>query len=68
MFSSPQRPPVSPTLNPDASPAALPPRFHSQPSIESTISNSSLQDLDETEFTGSELARYMGELNFDLAT
>ncbi|XP_072747698.1 pyrokinin-1 receptor isoform X2 [Anoplolepis gracilipes] len=46
------------------------PRFQSHPSIESanTISNSSLQDLDETEFTGSELARYMGELNFDLVT
>ncbi|XP_032666434.1 pyrokinin-1 receptor-like isoform X2 [Odontomachus brunneus] len=46
------------------------PRFRSHPSIESanTISNSSLQDLDETEFTGSELARYMGELNFDLVT
>ncbi|XP_075210740.1 pyrokinin-1 receptor-like [Lycorma delicatula] len=28
-----------------------------------TISNSSLQDLDEPEFTGSELADYMGELN-----
>ncbi|KAF7991207.1 hypothetical protein HCN44_002769 [Aphidius gifuensis] len=33
-----------------------------------TISNSSLQDLDETEFTGSELARYMGELNYDIIT
>lgn len=28
-----------------------------------TISNSSLQDLDDPEFTGSELAHYMGELN-----
>lgn len=28
-----------------------------------TISNSSLQDLDEPEYTGSELADYMGELN-----
>nr|BAO01085.1 neuropeptide GPCR A35 [Nilaparvata lugens] len=41
--------------------------FHlkpSQMSIEShTISNSSLQDYDEPEFTGSELAHYMGELN-----
>ncbi|XP_012533240.1 pyrokinin-1 receptor isoform X2 [Monomorium pharaonis] len=48
----------------------IPPRFESHPSIESanTISNSSLQDLDETEFTGSELARYMGELNFELVT
>ena len=46
------------------------PKFQSHPSLESanTISNSSLQDLDETEFTGSELARYMGELNFDLVT
>jgi len=46
------------------------PRFQSHPSIESanTISNSSLQDLDETEFTGTELARYMGELNFELVT
>ncbi|XP_069668643.1 neuropeptides capa receptor-like [Periplaneta americana] len=32
-------------------------------SAKSTISNSSLQDLDETEFIGSELAHYMGELN-----
>lgn len=49
---------------------ATPPQFQSHPSIESanTISNSSLQDLDETEFTGSELARYMGELNFELVT
>jgi len=49
---------------------ASPPRFHSHPSIESanTISNSSLQDLDKTEFIGSELAQYMGELNFDLIT
>lgn len=43
-------------------------RFRNHPSIDSTntISNSSLQDFDETEFTGSELAQYMGELNFDL--
>lgn len=32
-------------------------------SAKSTISNSSLQDVDETEFIGSELAHYMGELN-----
>ena len=32
-------------------------------SAKSTISNSSLKDLDDTEFTGSELAHYMGELN-----
>jgi hypothetical protein len=29
----------------------------------STISNSSLQDLDETEYTGQELAGFMTELN-----
>lgn len=47
---------------------ALPSRFQSHPSIDSanTISNSSLQDYDETEFSGIELARYMGELNCDL--
>ncbi|KAG6802465.1 pyrokinin-like receptor 2 [Apis mellifera caucasica] len=46
----------------------LPSRFQSHPSIDSanTISNSSLQDYDETEFNGMELARYMGELNCDL--
>lgn len=46
------------------------PRFQSHPSIDSanTISNSSLQDLDKTEFSGLELAQYMGELNFDLVT
>ncbi|XP_043271441.1 pyrokinin-1 receptor-like [Venturia canescens] len=51
-------------------PPRIIPKFQSQPSIESanTISNSSLQDLGETEFTGSELANYMGELNFDLVT
>ncbi|XP_015116408.1 pyrokinin-1 receptor [Diachasma alloeum] len=45
-------------------------RIKSHPSIESanTISNSSLQDLDETEFTGSELAEYMGEINIELVT
>jgi hypothetical protein len=32
-------------------------------SANSTISNSSLKDLDEAEFTGAELAHYMGELN-----
>ncbi|XP_014472059.1 PREDICTED: neuromedin-U receptor 2-like isoform X2 [Dinoponera quadriceps] len=58
-----------PATSPNVAPA-MSPRFRSHPSIESanTISNSSLQDLDETEFTGSELARYMGELNFDLVT
>ncbi|XP_011637437.1 pyrokinin-1 receptor-like [Pogonomyrmex barbatus] len=52
-------------------PKNVPPcRFQSHPSIESsnTISNSSLQEFDETEFTGTELARYMGELNFNLVT
>ncbi|XP_076477144.1 pyrokinin-1 receptor isoform X2 [Bombus vancouverensis nearcticus] len=48
----------------------LAPRFQSHPSIESanTISNSNLKDHDETEFTGMELAQYMGELNCDLTT
>jgi hypothetical protein len=32
-------------------------------SARSTISNSSLKDLDGAEFVGSELAHYMGELN-----
>ncbi|PNF17918.1 hypothetical protein B7P43_G02195 [Cryptotermes secundus] len=40
-----------------------PPSHVSTESAKSTISDSSLQDLDETEFVGSELARYMGELN-----
>ncbi|XP_011149125.1 pyrokinin-1 receptor isoform X2 [Harpegnathos saltator] len=63
-------PPASPKSKADVVAPATSPRFRSHPSIESanTISNSSLQDLDETEFTGSELARYMGELNFDLVT
>ena len=42
------------------------PKLSSHISIDSgksTISNSSLQDLDETEFVGAELAHYMGELN-----
>ncbi|XP_029160963.1 pyrokinin-1 receptor-like isoform X2 [Nylanderia fulva] len=58
-------------LKPEKAPvAAMSSRFQSHPSIESanTISSSSLQDLDETEFTGSELAQYMGELNCDLVT
>jgi hypothetical protein len=41
-------------------------RLSSHVSIESgksTISDSSLQDLDETEFVGEELVRYMGQLN-----
>ncbi|XP_011878872.1 PREDICTED: neuromedin-U receptor 2-like isoform X2 [Vollenhovia emeryi] len=62
--------PTSPAKSKSGNVIAVPPRFQSHPSIESanTISNSSLQDLDETEFTGSELARYMGELNFELVT
>ncbi|CAL1689313.1 unnamed protein product [Lasius platythorax] len=64
---------TSPTKpKPEKAPVAATssPRFQSHPSIESanTISSSSLQDLDETEFTGSELAQYMGEVNFDLVT
>lgn len=31
-----------------------------------TISNSSLQDMDESEYTGEELAGYMAELNHSL--
>ncbi|XP_011698177.1 PREDICTED: neuromedin-U receptor 2-like isoform X2 [Wasmannia auropunctata] len=61
--------PVSPTKLENV--VAVPLRFQSHPSIESanTISNSSLQDLDETEFTRTtELAPYMGELNFELVT
>ncbi|XP_017757031.1 PREDICTED: neuromedin-U receptor 2-like [Eufriesea mexicana] len=67
LFSPQQKVATSPPLKPEAA-TALPPRFHSHPSIESsnTISNSSLQDYDETEFSGTELARYMGELNCDL--
>ncbi|XP_017877673.1 uncharacterized protein LOC108623591 isoform X2 [Ceratina calcarata] len=62
LFSSQQK-------NAETKPEVLPP-FQSHPSIESanTISNSSLQDYDETEFTGTELARYMGELNNELIT
>ncbi|CAL7934091.1 unnamed protein product [Xylocopa violacea] len=65
-FSTQQKIPTSPTAKPETT--ILSPRFQSHPSIESanTISNSSLQDFDETEFTGMELARYMGELNSDL--
>jgi hypothetical protein len=39
------------------------PSHVSTDSAKSTISNSSLQDLDDTEFIGSELAHYMGQLN-----
>ncbi|KAL1123053.1 hypothetical protein AAG570_002141 [Ranatra chinensis] len=39
-------------------------RFAPEPLVRaSTISNSSLQDLDEPEYTGTELAHYMGQLN-----
>lgn len=35
-------------------------------SATNTISNSSLQDMDETEFSSSDLVKFMGELNQDL--
>lgn len=46
------------------------PKIKSHPSIDSgnTISNSSLQDYNESEFTGTELATYMKEINIDLIT
>lgn len=67
LFSSQQKTAVRATSKPETT-TILPPRFQSHPSIDSanTISNSSLQDHDETEFSGMELARYMGELNCDL--
>ncbi|XP_043520042.1 pyrokinin-1 receptor-like isoform X1 [Frieseomelitta varia] len=67
LFSSQQKTAVRATSKPETT-TVLPPRFQSHPSIDSanTISNSSLQDYDETEFSGMELARYMGELNCDL--
>ncbi|XP_076629629.1 pyrokinin-1 receptor [Colletes latitarsis] len=60
---------ANPSTKPETA-SALPSRFQSHPSIESsnTISNSSLQDLDETEFTGTELAQYMSTLNRDVVT
>ncbi|CAK9830060.1 Pyrokinin-1 receptor [Anthophora retusa] len=69
LFSPQQKIASGPSVKPEVT-TALPSRFQSHPSIESanTISNSSLQDFDETEFTGTELARYMGELNCDLIT
>ncbi|CAK9820779.1 Pyrokinin-1 receptor [Anthophora plagiata] len=69
LFSPQQKITTGLSVKPEVS-TALPSRFQSHPSIESanTISNSSLQDFDETEFTGTELARYMGELNCDLIT
>ncbi|XP_017796506.1 PREDICTED: neuromedin-U receptor 2-like [Habropoda laboriosa] len=69
LFSPQQKIATSPSAKPEVM-TALSPQFQSHPSIESanTISNSSLQDFDETEFTGTELARYMGELNCDLIT
>lgn len=33
-----------------------------------TISNTSLQDMDTTEFSGSELSHCMGEINSEIAT
>ncbi|CAD1469932.1 unnamed protein product, partial [Heterotrigona itama] len=67
LFSSQQKTAVRATSKPETT-TVLPARFQSHPSIDSanTISNSSLQDYDETEFSGMELARYMGELNCDL--
>ncbi|KAH0568589.1 pyrokinin-1 receptor-like [Cotesia glomerata] len=41
---------------------------HTSIDSSSTLSNSSLKDLDKTEFKGSELARYMSVLNFDPVT
>ncbi|XP_051171605.1 pyrokinin-1 receptor-like [Leptopilina boulardi] len=68
LFGSQPRPSKKPKIKPEV--ASAPPKINSHPSIDSgnTISNSSLQDYDETEFTGSELATYMKELNFDLIT
>ncbi|KAK9302921.1 hypothetical protein QLX08_005193 [Tetragonisca angustula] len=67
LFSSQQKTAVRATSRPETT-TVVPHRFQSHPSIDSanTISNSSLQDYDETEFSGTELARYMGELNCDL--
>ncbi|XP_043580467.1 pyrokinin-1 receptor-like [Bombus pyrosoma] len=69
LFSPQQKTVTSSAPKPETR-TVLAPRFQSHPSIESanTISNSSLKDYDETEFTGMELARYMGELNCDLIT
>ncbi|KZC09845.1 PREDICTED: neuromedin-U receptor 2-like [Dufourea novaeangliae] len=60
----------SPSVKPETTAAPTTERFQSQPSVESanTISNSSLQDLDETGFTGTELTVCTGELNRDLIT
>lgn len=68
LFGSQPRPSKKPKIKPET--ASAPPKINSHPSIDSgnTISNSSLQDYDETEFTGTELATYMKELNFDLIT
>lgn len=67
LFANQQRP-AKPKAKTEVASATS--KFKSHPSIDSanTISNSSLQDFDETEFTGTELARYMRELNFDLVT
>lgn len=69
-FAYHRKSPARPKSNSEIVPIATQLRFHSHPSLgsDNTISNSSLQDLDETEFTGSELAEYMGELNFNLIT
>ncbi|XP_076173939.1 pyrokinin-1 receptor [Ptiloglossa arizonensis] len=66
-----QQPKVTTSLSSKPETAsALPSRFQSRPSNENAniIGNSSLQNLDETEFTGTELAQYMGKLNCDLIT
>lgn len=42
-------------------------KFNKENSVESgTISNSSLQELDEEEFTSAELAKFMGEINNEI--
>lgn len=66
LFALPQRAVVE---KPKCEPTAIK-ILQTHPSIESsnTISNSSLQDLGESEFSGMELAQYMGELNVDLIT
>ena len=67
LFTNQQRP-AKLKVKPEV--ASAPSKFSSHPSIDSanTISNSSLKDFDETEFTGPELANCMRELNFDLVT
>lgn len=40
---------------------------HQQSTETNTISNSSLQDMDEMEFSSSDLVKFMAEVNKDLA-